>query len=60
MARLTINISDKLDKEMRDYIEENDMTITVFLHMAISKYLEIQEENKKLKELLINGGVYKK
>ena len=51
MARLTINISDKLDKEMRDYIEENNLTITTFLHLAISKYIESQEQATKWKEL---------
>lgn len=51
MARLNINISDKLDKEMRDYIEENNLTITTFLHLAISKYLETQEQTKKWKDL---------
>lgn len=51
MARLNINISDNLDKEMRDYIEKNNMTITTFLHMAISKYIESQEQTKKFKEL---------
>lgn len=50
MARLNINISDKLDKEMRDYIEENNLTITTFLHLAISKYLESQEQTKKWKD----------
>ena len=49
MARLNINISDKLDQEMREYIEKNNMTITTFLHMAISKYIESQEETKKWK-----------
>ena len=51
MARLNINISDKLDKEMRDYIEENNLTITTFLHLAISKYIESQEQVTKWKEL---------
>jgi predicted transcriptional regulator len=51
MARLTINISDKLDKEMREYIEENNLTITTFLHLAISKYIESQEQQKKWKDL---------
>lgn len=47
MARLNMNISDKLDKEMREYIEENNLTITTFLHLAISKYIESQGEVKK-------------
>lgn len=51
MARLTINISDRLDKEMREYIEKNNITITTFLHMAISKYIESQEQAKKMKDL---------
>lgn len=53
MARLTINISDSLDKEMREYIEENNLTITTFLHLAISKYIESQEQQKKWKDLFI-------
>jgi hypothetical protein len=51
MARLSMTISDKLDEEMREYIEENNLTITTFLHLAISKYLETQEQTKKWKEL---------
>lgn len=47
MARLNINISDNLDKEMREYIENNNLTITTFLHLAISKYIESQEQTKK-------------
>jgi len=47
MARLTINISDKLDKEMREYIEKNNLTITTFLHLAISKYIESQKQSKE-------------
>ena len=50
MARLTINISDTLNEEMREYIEKNNLTITTFLHLAISKYLESQQETKKWKE----------
>jgi hypothetical protein len=51
MARLSMTISYKLDEEMREYIEENNLTITTFLHLAISKYLETQEQTKKWKEL---------
>lgn len=51
MARLSMTISDKLDEEMREYIENNNLTITTFLHLAISKYLETQEQTKKWKEL---------
>ena len=51
MARLNINISDKLNEEMRKYIEENNLTITTFLHLAISRYLESQEQTKKWKDL---------
>lgn len=51
MARLTINISDSLDKKMREYIEKNNLTITTFLHLAISKYIESQEQQKKWKDL---------
>lgn len=40
MARITLNISDKLNKEMREYIRENDFTITTFVHLAIATYLE--------------------
>lgn len=50
MARLTINISDKLDEAMRNYIEENKLTITIFIHMAILKFLESQENTKKWQE----------
>lgn len=51
MARLNMTISDKLNEEMREYIERNNLTITTFLHLAISKYLESQEQTKKWKEL---------
>ena len=50
MARLNINISDKLNEEMREYIEDNNMTITTFLHMAISKYIESQKQSKEWKD----------
>ena len=50
MARLTINISDRLDAEMRKYIDDNNMTITTFLHMAISKYIESQKQSKEWKD----------
>lgn len=49
MARLNINISDSLDEKMREYINDNNMTITTFLHMAISKYIESQEQQKQWK-----------
>lgn len=48
MARLNINISDNLDKEMRDYIEKNNLTITTFLHLAISRYIGSQKEATEL------------
>lgn len=51
MARLTINISDRLNEEMREFIEENNLTITTFLHLAISKYIESQEQTKKFRDL---------
>ena len=51
MARLTMKISDSLDDKMREYIKENDITITTFLHLAISKYLERQEQSKKIKNM---------
>ena len=51
MARLNINISDKLNEEMREFIDKNNLTITTFLHLAISKYLESQEQTKKFKDL---------
>ena len=50
MARLTINISDTLDEEMREYIEKNNLTITTFLHLAISKYIESQKQSKEWKD----------
>jgi len=51
MARMTINISEPLNDEMREYIEANKMTITTFLHLAISRYLEGQEQTKKFKKM---------
>lgn len=53
MGRLSVNISDKLDQEMREFIEKNRMTITTFLHLAIAKYIESQEQAKQLQELFI-------
>lgn len=47
MARLNINISNGLNEQMRKYIKENNLTITTFLHLAISKYIETQEQTKK-------------
>lgn len=61
MARLTINISNKLDKEMRKFVEENNLTITTFINMAISKYIESQQKVNEwegfLKELIKAGVV---
>ena len=51
MARINATLSDSLDEEMRDYIYKNNLTITTFLHLAISKYLESQKEVKKIKEM---------
>ena len=47
MARLTINISDGLNEQMREFIKENNLTITTFIHLAVSKYIESQEQTKK-------------
>lgn len=51
MAKIHFNISDNLDQEMRDYIDKNNLTITTFLHLAITKYLESQEQSKKIKNM---------
>ena len=51
MARLTINISDRLNEQMREFIKENNLTITTFIHLAVSKYIESQEQTKKWQEL---------
>ena len=40
-------ISDNLDKEMRDYIDKNNITITTFIHLAITKFLESQKNAKE-------------
>jgi len=57
MARITLNISDKQDREMREYIRENDFTITTFVQLAISNYLndlkrQEREWTKFLDELI--------
>ena len=44
-----MTISDKLDQEMREYIEKNNLTITTFLHLAISKYLESEKQTNDWK-----------
>lgn len=51
MAKIHFNISDNLDQEMRDYIDKNNLTITTFLHLAITKYLESQEQQEKIKKM---------
>jgi len=51
MGRINITLSDKIDKEMREYIEDNNMTITTFLHLAITKYIESQKQSKEWQEL---------
>lgn len=43
MARLNINISDKLNEKMRKYIKEDNITITTFLHLAITEYIKKKE-----------------
>lgn len=47
MARITLNISDTLNKEMREYIRENDFTITTFVHLAIAKYLDQSKREER-------------
>ena len=51
MARINATLSDSLDQEMRNYIEKNNLTITTFLHLAISKYLESQKQVKERQQL---------
>lgn len=51
MARINITLSEPLDEQMREYIKDNNLTITTFLHLAISKYLETQEQSKNIKKL---------
>lgn len=53
MARITLNISDTLNKEMREYIRENDFTITTFVQLAISNYLnELKRYEREWMEFL--------
>lgn len=53
MARITLNISDTLNKEMREYIRENDFTITTFVHLAIATYLDnLKREEREWIEFL--------
>lgn len=62
MARLSLNISDNLDKQMRQFIEQNNMTITTFLHLAITKYIESQANAKEWQQFftdLIKEGMTK-
>jgi len=49
MARITLNISNKLNEDMRRFIQENNISITTFTNLAISKYLESQSKVKKSK-----------
>ena len=51
MAKIHFNISDALDEEMRNYIEKNNLTITTFLHLAVSKYLATQKQQDKLQKI---------
>lgn len=51
MARINATLSDSLDEQMRDYIEKNNLTITTFLHLAISKYLESQKQQQQIKQM---------
>lgn len=51
MAKIHVNISDNLNEQMRNYLEKNNLTITTFLHLAISKYLESQEQQQKIKKM---------
>jgi len=47
MGKLSLSISDNLDKEMRKYIDQNNITITTFIHLAITKFLESQANAKE-------------
>ena len=51
MARINATLSDSLDQQMRNYIEKNNLTITTFLHLAITKNLESQEQQEKIKKM---------
>lgn len=56
LARLTINLSDDLDRQMREFIKEYDLTITIFMHFAISEYLGKQKETKQLLNAILEQG----
>lgn len=57
MARITLNISDTLNKEMREYIRENDFTITTFVHLAIATYIDKLKREEKEWEQFLDGLV---
>ena len=59
MARITLNISDTLNKEMREYIRENDFTITTFVHLAISTYLDDLKRQEREWYQFLDGLVRK-
>lgn len=40
MARLNINVSDDLQRKVKEYCDLNDISLTTFYHMAVSHYLE--------------------
>lgn len=55
MARITLNISDKLNDEMREYIREHGFTITKFVQLAVSNYLhELKRYEREWTEFLDN------
>ena len=59
MARITLNISDKLDKEMREYIRDNGFTITTFVQLAIATYLDQSKKEEREWMEFLDGLVRK-
>lgn len=39
VARLNLNVSDDLQRKVKEYCELNDITVTTFYHMAVAHYL---------------------
>ena len=40
MARLNLNVSDDLQRKVKEYCGANDISVTTFYHMAVSHYLD--------------------
>lgn len=51
MPRITINLNEDVNNKMREYIDSKDMSITTFITVAITSYLDNKKSAKNFENL---------